>query len=423
LIELIKDKNFSFVILFDEKGRRVMTIPFAKDKAPFAKDSTHLQNSTDEETLNMLADYLASFLNYTVVEENPYYISGDFLDWCYAEHKLLSLKIAVGDSFIPAESDISNITANYTEMCLNAVELSYYFKNLSYINSMENEEDWRAFSSQKVWSHILEEETSYDGKGYWGVEGFENHATGSLETESFINLEGLKNPKLSFFQRYELEVVSSEGSGGAEEKDWYAGDGGFVEVKELGEEYKKVYPTTGYPYKFSQDYTHQAFRGEWAFSGSAPQWHKVVFDLQEFKGKQIKIRFRFSSNEKNNSGGWWLDHLFIYDGKPPRYDMEMKVEKDGVEVFPGKTATLFISLTNRGEKTDHYILTGGFLKGNETGNLNFSFSSQEISLIPSQKELVSVYIGAKEKTLESGEIILKIEAIMMHFLFYFPKPE
>ncbi|HID72154.1 MAG TPA: hypothetical protein EYP29_05380, partial [Thermoplasmata archaeon] len=201
LIELIKDKNFSFVILFDEKGRRVMTIPFAKDKAPFAKDSTHLQNSTDEETLNMLADYLASFLNYTVVEENPYYISGDFLDWCYAEHKLLSLKIAVGDSFIPAESDISNITANYTEMCLNAVELSYYFKNLSYINSMENEEDWRVFSSQKVWSHILEEETSYDGKGYWGVEGFENHATGSLETESFINLEGLKNPKLSFFQR------------------------------------------------------------------------------------------------------------------------------------------------------------------------------------------------------------------------------
>jgi len=120
LISLIEDESFTSIVLFDDKGTTVSTIPFAKDEAPFAADESHLQNTEDEEKLNMMASYLTSFLGYTVVEVNPYIISGDFLDWCYDEHGLLSVKIAVGDSYIPSPDTIDEITANYTEMCLNA---------------------------------------------------------------------------------------------------------------------------------------------------------------------------------------------------------------------------------------------------------------------------------------------------------------
>jgi len=411
LISLIEDRSLTSIVLFDGKGRNVTTIPFAKEEANFAEDASHVQNSEDEAALTRMADYLASLLDYAVNEENPYIISGDFLDWCYDEHRQLSVKIAVGDSYIPPQDTIAGITANYSEMCLNAVELSYYFRNLSYVNSMESESGWNVFSSQTVWSLLDDRDESYDGNACWTTEGFDNSATGSLATEKDIDLEGLAYPKLSFFHRYELELNESSSSrNGGSGQTSYAGDGGFVEVKEPGEDYVQVHPTDGYPYRFPNDYEDSGVRSAWAFSGNAREWHQVVFDLREFSEKQIKVRFRFSSNEADSSGGWWIDHLFIYDGEAPAFNMSLDVVNDGADVFPGQVVPFNVSLKNTGERTDTYTLTGTFVKGNETGKLNVSFSSRTIDLVPTQEEQITVYVGLAEGTLESGEINLTVEA-------------
>ncbi len=410
LMTLVQEKDLNFILLFDALGKSISTIPFAKDEAPFAKDESDLMNSEDQETLDRLSGYVASFLDYNELRENPYIICGDFLDWCYNEDRLLSLKIGVGESYIPLENELEDLNVPYTEMCLNAVELSYYFENFSFMDSMEGEEDWENFSSPEGTWHLLEDRArAYDGKACWAIDGFQNDSTGSLETGKFINLEGSENPKFSFFHNYQLELVDAGEREPNPNHD--AGDGGFLEVKVLGEDFVLIYPETGYPYRFAGNHTNSQLQSHWAFAGDSDGWQQVVFDLSPYKGQQIKIRFRFSANDQNSSGWWLLDHLFIYDGDELRTNFSAEVVNDGDLLFPGELIQLNFSLVNIGHQPDLYSFSGALLQGNENGKLNFSLTRNEIQLAPGEEAWTTAYLGATEDSLEGGDINLSVEVL------------
>lgn len=133
---------------------------------------------------------------------------------------------------------------------------------------------------------------------------YPSNSCGSLTTP-FVELKG-DSPKLSYSVSYDVENC------------W---DGVVVELSEDGSDFTAITPAEGYPGSFA--YTGNppinrcgfaasqgAFSGPKANDGLTP-WALFSHDLSAFKGKSVKVRWRFSSDPASEYEGFYIDDIKI----------------------------------------------------------------------------------------------------------------
>jgi bacillopeptidase F (M6 metalloprotease family) len=89
----------------------------------------------------------------------------------------------------------------------------------------------------------------------------------------------------------------------------YFWDGGVVNITTNNvASFTRLTPIGGYPYKITPN-------GDSPFPADTPclagtgGWEKVSFDLQDFAGKSVKVRFRFGSDKYTVERGWFIDDI------------------------------------------------------------------------------------------------------------------
>ncbi|MDP8239815.1 MAG: carboxypeptidase regulatory-like domain-containing protein [Candidatus Hatepunaea meridiana] len=137
-----------------------------------------------------------------------------------------------------------------------------------------------------------------DGDNVWGtlLEGnYPDLAEFNLNLPQ-VNLSDVDNAWLAFYH-----YMNCEGG-------W---DGGRVEIStDNGMRWLPLQPRSGY-----NEESVFVFDGQAAFSGSTGGWEWVTFDLDEYIGETVRIRFSFKSDESNfrDYAGWFIDSLSIFE--------------------------------------------------------------------------------------------------------------
>ncbi|HOF59074.1 MAG TPA: C25 family cysteine peptidase [Candidatus Cloacimonadota bacterium] len=130
--------------------------------------------------------------------------------------------------------------------------------------------------------------TPYSGSKVWatGLSGtYPEYANYNLITPIYRLSE---NSVLTFKHRYGLEANY---------------DGGNVSISTNdGESWQLITPQGGYPY-----YSINSLGGESGFSGSIANWETVSFNLSQFSGQQVRLRFRMASDASVSGIGWFID--------------------------------------------------------------------------------------------------------------------
>ena len=89
-------------------------------------------------------------------------------------------------------------------------------------------------------------------------------------------------------------------------------DGGFLEISVNGGQWLLILPQTpegeGYPYVVREGQTANPIDETPCYSGEH-DWTPAVFDLTEFEGNDVIVRFRFGSDGSVSRRGWWIDDI------------------------------------------------------------------------------------------------------------------
>ncbi|MGC9424197.1 T9SS type A sorting domain-containing protein, partial [Vibrio sp.] len=140
-----------------------------------------------------------------------------------------------------------------------------------------------AYSGVNLWATNLE--------GYYGVD----NADWYLDSPSFTVPD---SGRLYFYHYYNFE-----GSKG-EKTLW---DGGNVKLSMDGGPFTLITPVGGY------DGTIIGL-GESGFGGTSDGWEQVEFDLEDYAGQEVILRWHFGSDTSvNNYYGWYIDDVLVGD--------------------------------------------------------------------------------------------------------------
>jgi parallel beta-helix repeat protein len=133
----------------------------------------------------------------------------------------------------------------------------------------------------------------------WHVDDYGAPSASVLDTPA-IDLKGMVTAELSFWHRMLAET------------DW---DGGFVQVRREGTEewfsLTQEQMMEGTPFVTLSTGNPSGPVPGW--SGNVP-WERVTFDLSEYAGEAIRIRFRMESDDNTDVGpgdGWYIDDIAI----------------------------------------------------------------------------------------------------------------
>ena len=116
-----------------------------------------------------------------------------------------------------------------------------------------------------------------------------------------LDLTGMSNPQLAFYQSFNLEET------------W---DGGVVEIKEASSsvwvDAGDYFTLNGYNTQIQQN-PASAISGRNAFSGNQPSFKQSILDLTEVSGQVIEVRFRIVSDAAAAEDGWYIDDIELSD--------------------------------------------------------------------------------------------------------------
>jgi len=131
---------------------------------------------------------------------------------------------------------------------------------------------------------------------------YSNYNHSILETP-ILNVDF--DARLIFYHRMDAETL-----------DFYrCGDGGIVEVsRDSGSTWERVVPNGGYPFLLIDTGASPIPPGR-CYSGSF-DWRWAEINLAAYYG-DIKIRFRFGSNEMLTAEGWYVDNVQVINCRPP----------------------------------------------------------------------------------------------------------
>jgi parallel beta-helix repeat protein len=149
---------------------------------------------------------------------------------------------------------------------------------------------------ENIWSNLNTEirPAAPSGSSMW-YSGYSNYA--DFQLQRTFNLGSYSEVELTFYHWYYTESSV---------------DGGFIEVYSNGE-WIKVEPRGTYPDDFNI--------GSEAYSGDYEDWFYAHFDLSDYAGQTIQLRFRFITNPSTLSEGWYIDDITMYgNGNQVFYD-------------------------------------------------------------------------------------------------------
>ena len=113
---------------------------------------------------------------------------------------------------------------------------------------------------------------------------------------------------LSFWHKMDTEI--------SENHPGEAYDGGAVEISVDDGDWEILEPITpddsGYPFVTRRGGAPSPFiNGQPIFAGNF-DWTPVSFDLSDYAGSEVHLRFCFGSDGGVNGGGWWIDDVELY---------------------------------------------------------------------------------------------------------------
>jgi subtilisin family serine protease len=134
-----------------------------------------------------------------------------------------------------------------------------------------------------------------------GGGGYNNAMDASLYTP--VVLVG-GNARLEFMHWAEMEY---DGRVGYENHYW---DGAVVELsRDGGVTFESIEPIGGYPYLITPNDESPFAYNRPCLAGTTGGWELVEFDLADYAGESVQIRFRFGSDGYVSSRGWFLDDI------------------------------------------------------------------------------------------------------------------
>lgn len=151
--------------------------------------------------------------------------------------------------------------------------------------------------------------TAHSGAAAWfcGSGAGGSYARGM---DAQLTQRGVRVPargRLEFWQRVAAESLSTD-------RAW---DGGRVEARFPGSDWRPLEPVGGYPFTLESGSGNRLFDAR-AFSGWR-DWHRRVVDLAPFAGARIDLRFRFATDlfegpDLPGPDGWWIDDVAVVSG-------------------------------------------------------------------------------------------------------------
>ena len=113
------------------------------------------------------------------------------------------------------------------------------------------------------------------------------------------------NPSFSFRQWFRSEY---DGRSGFEDYFW---DGAVVDISTNdGVSFERIVPAGGYPYKITPN-DDSPFPDHTPCLAGTGGWETVSFDLDQYAGETVKIRFRFGSDMYSVERGWFVDDILF----------------------------------------------------------------------------------------------------------------
>lgn len=140
---------------------------------------------------------------------------------------------------------------------------------------------------------------AHSGSKCWGTNLYSDYpddANAWLDSEPIVLPTG-DSTILSFWHWYEME-------------DYY--DGGNVKISTSGGGSWEILGSYLDPYpEDSASSGNEGIPGEPCFTGSSGGWKEVTFDLGDYAGEEIILRWHFGSDGSINYAGWFIDDVVI----------------------------------------------------------------------------------------------------------------
>lgn len=204
------------------------------------------------------------------------------------------------------------ITLTYTAKSPAGIGSNRYFRDV-----MDNEDDW--FSLDIDGNNeffVLQSDVAKTGPASFLAVSKPTETEFTLETTQSIVVTG-NQPVLRVWTQYNTETGI---------------DAGILEIKEINEQIWGQFPAEKVfrnPYPRKIDYQTFAIPFISGYSGNSNGWVQSYFDLSDYIGQEVTIRFHFGTNQDQNlmaEGAWYVDDLEVMDLL--NYDTEACVTDD-----------------------------------------------------------------------------------------------
>ena len=280
-------------------------------------------------------------LGYLFIDMNEYYLNdqssygttGMCEDWFYYQFGTFGYTIEVGTEFIPPEEEIERIESENLEQNLILAEYAPVTNDIIFLDGFEirgGRKQWLTEEDPSGWNYTADPTpgnggtNGISGDHYMEWNGSDDESFSEMELRNPIDLTKAIHPVLSFWHRYELATSNDErGKRGTYGDEPYALEGGLVEIRRANGPWIQVHPTSLYPMElgnisasgnngFMEGYSQRP-----VFSGSRSSWTQITFDISDFVGEVISIRFIViidpDLEEHDPSQGWAIDNVAIID--------------------------------------------------------------------------------------------------------------
>ncbi len=198
-----------------------------------------------------------------------------------------------------------------------------------------------------------------DNKTYFGALIFQQ-----------INLSNFENAYLTFFNKYDLRASHDATNWSLETES-----SSIVEIE--------IYNGSSW-----------VLLGR--YSGAQLSWRRSYFDISNYCGQNISLKFNITALNILTSGGWWMDNIMIISD-PFIHDLILLPVENETKIDPGKETTLKVMLINIGDLNDTFYLDITSAEG-----LSFSLSDEEIELDFDETTIITITISASE-SIERGK--------------------
>ncbi len=204
------------------------------------------------------------------------------------------------------------------------------------------------------------------------------------------------------------------------------GDGSMIEVWDNKTEgWNKIEPMGEYDERIQPD-TLNPLRERMAYTGSSMDWKRADFDLSNYTGRTVRIRFHIGWDSlygREETEGWFIDN--VYFGEPPEYEVRVDIDDSQKIGRAGEDTEYEIEVSNTGTKDDTYHInsegnwiTGFYHDGEEIDSLTIKGgNTKEIEVkieVPSKakegsEESTKLNIQSKENNSVNETHVLRTE--------------